>query len=115
MKILHAILSHGFYGSERYCIELATAQARAGHQVDVLGGFQPHIVHSHLNPAARRVGRVAQRLGILHVATLHIDYEAREHGGCDGLIAIASWQRARIGADFHGEAAVIWNWLPAAV
>src|SRR5215468_2639470 len=36
MKILHAILSEGFYGSERYCIELATAQARAGHDVEVL-------------------------------------------------------------------------------
>jgi glycosyltransferase involved in cell wall biosynthesis len=169
MKILHAILSRGFYGSERYCIELATAQARGGHQVEVLvedggsdcarvfrheieaaradiaaeqtagtialvvipkrmpawlhrpfarrvlGRFGPDIVHSHLNPAARRVGRVAQTLGIAHVATLHIDYEAREHASCDGLIAIASWQRARIGAEFRGHAVVIWNWLPAAV
>jgi glycosyltransferase involved in cell wall biosynthesis len=36
MKILHAILSLGFYGSERYCIELAVAQARARHDVVVL-------------------------------------------------------------------------------
>ena len=36
MRILHAILSHGFYGSERYCVELATAQARAGHEVALL-------------------------------------------------------------------------------
>jgi glycosyltransferase involved in cell wall biosynthesis len=169
MKILHAILSRGFYGSERYCIELAAAQARGGHQVEVLvedsgsdcarifrheieaaradiaaeqsagmialavmpkrmpawmhrpfarralGRFRPDIVHSHLNPAARRVGRVAQTLGIAHVATLHIDYEPREHAACDGLIAIAAWQRARIGAEFRGQVAVIWNWLPAAV
>lgn len=36
MKILHAILSQGFYGSERYCVELASAQARAGHEVALL-------------------------------------------------------------------------------
>src|SRR5262249_5976025 len=111
MRVLHAVLSDGFYGSERYCIELATAQARAGHQVEVLttdgasdcarifrrevtatattigtggdgrigltvipkwapiwlhrslagrtiGRFKPDLVHSHLNPAGRRVGRV---------------------------------------------------------
>src|SRR5215470_2749523 len=168
MKILHAILSEGFYGSERYCIELATAQARAGHQVEVLiaddssdcarifrreiaatmgaigpGGpgriglvvlpnwlptwlhrptaaralarFKPDLVHSHLNPAARRVGGVAQDRGIAHVATLHLDYEPREHASCDGLIAIASWQRERIGPEFRGHAAVIWNWLPVAM
>ena len=36
MRILHAILSGGFYGSERYCVDLAIAQARAGHDVIVL-------------------------------------------------------------------------------
>src|SRR5262249_53671036 len=76
---------------------------------------RPDLVHTHLNPAARRVGRVAQKLGIPHGATLHIDYEPREHAVCDGLIAIASWQRARIGADFHCKTAVIWNWLPQSV
>jgi glycosyltransferase involved in cell wall biosynthesis len=168
MRILHAILSEAFYGSERYCIELATAQARAGHEVEVLiadgssdcakifrreigatsaaissagpgrialtviprwvptwlhrpiaaralGRFEPELVHTHLNPAGRRVGRVAQNRGIPHVATLHLDYEAREHTGCDGLIAIASWQRARIGPEFRGQCAVVWNWLPAAI
>src|SRR5262245_16741185 len=124
MKILHAILSEGFYGSERYCIELATAQARAGHDIRLLivndrsdcarafrreielatatiaqegtagaidlvvmpawlptvlhrlfarrvvARFAPDIVHSHLNPAARRVGSVAQRMGFPHVATI---------------------------------------------
>lgn len=169
MKILHAVLSEGFHGSERHCIELATAQARAGHEVTVLiqnGGsrcadafrreiatatdaiardrgpgrirlvvipravpaflhrplarralrrFAPDIVHTHLNPAARRVGRVARRDGIPHVATLHIRYEAREHADCDGLICGASWQRAEIGAEFHGKAVVVWAWLPASV
>jgi glycosyltransferase involved in cell wall biosynthesis len=168
MRILHAILSEGFYGSERYCIELATAQARAGHRVEVLiadgtsdcakifrreigatsaaigsagpgrialtiiprwvptwlhrpiaaralSRFKPELVHTHLNPAGRRVGRVAQDRGIPHVATLHLDYEAREHAGCDGLIAIASWQRVHIGPEFRGQCTVVWNWLPAAI
>jgi glycosyltransferase involved in cell wall biosynthesis len=168
MRILHAVLSEGFYGSERYCIELATAQARAGHQVEVLiadgtsdcakifrreigatnaaigsagpghialtviprwvptwlhrpiaaralGRFKPELVHTHLNPAGRRIGRVAQKLGIPHIATLHLAYESREHAGCDGLIAIASWQRAHIGPEFRGQCAVVWNWLPAAI
>ena len=36
MKILHAVLSEGFYGSERYCAELAASQARDGHDVEII-------------------------------------------------------------------------------
>jgi glycosyltransferase involved in cell wall biosynthesis len=36
MRILHSVLSDGFYGSERYCLELAIGQARAGHEVALL-------------------------------------------------------------------------------
>jgi glycosyltransferase involved in cell wall biosynthesis len=169
MKILHAILSDGFYGSERYCIEVATAQARAGHRVKVLVGnrdsdcarafrgeieaasaaiaseataggidlvaiaralptflhrivarrilsaFAPDIVHTHLNPAARRVGHVAQRLGIPHVATIHIRYETREHSACDGLICYTQWQRSEIGPEFRGETAIVPAWVAAAI
>jgi glycosyltransferase involved in cell wall biosynthesis len=169
MKILHTILSEGFYGSERWCIEMASAQARAGHAVRLLivndrsdcarafrrevelttatitragtagaidlvvmpgwlpvalhrpyarrvvAGFAPDIVHSHLNPAARRVGQVAQRMGFPHVATIHIRYDKREHSGCDGLICYAQWQKAEIGAEFHGEARVVTAWLPGAI
>ncbi len=169
MKILHAILSEGFYGSERWCIEMACAQARAGHRVRLLildarsdcarafrreiertagtiaqqgmsgaidlvvmpawlptmlhrafarravTRFGPDIVHSHLNPAARRVGQVAQRMGFPHVATIHIRYDKREHSGCDGLICSAHWQKAEIGPEFHGEARVVVAWLPVAI
>jgi glycosyltransferase involved in cell wall biosynthesis len=165
MKILHATLSGGFYGSERYCIDLATAQALAGHDVIVLvtggdtacaqqfrqliaeasGGsvhtgpvriveipptvpawlqrpvaaamlmrIRPDIVHTHLNPAARRIGRTAQRLGFPHVLTLHLDYDPREHAAIDGLVALSAKQREQI-QEFAGEIAVIWNWLPARV
>src|SRR5262249_22727161 len=169
MKILHAILSEGFYGSERWCIEMATAQARAGHAVKLLivndrsdcahafgreveqttatiakegtpgaielmtlqvwlptvlhrlfarrvvAAFAPDVVHSHLNPAARRVGQVAQRMGHPHVATIHIRYDKREHSGCDGLICSAHWQKAEIGPEFRGEARLVVAWLPAAI
>lgn len=36
MKILHSILSHEVYGSERFCAELAAAQAVGGDEVRVL-------------------------------------------------------------------------------
>jgi glycosyltransferase involved in cell wall biosynthesis len=164
MRILHAVLSEGFYGSERYCIELACEQARQGHEVEVvtlgahspctraaraalaelppdsqgrlglrtiprlcppflhrplmqlfLQRFRPEIVHTHLDPAARRIGRVAQRLGIPHVATLHLNFSPREYGACDGLILIANWQRQTLPPEFAGVAAVVHNWLPASV
>jgi glycosyltransferase involved in cell wall biosynthesis len=164
MKILHAILSGGFYGSERYCIDLAIAQAQAGNDVIVLvtGGqsecarqfrrsiaeasgpapgrlvrlvemppfvpawlqrpvaiamlmrIRPDIVHTHLNPAARRIGRTAQRLRIPHVLSLHLDYDLREHGTIDGLVALSGKQREQI-QNFAGEVATVWNWLPSRV
>jgi glycosyltransferase involved in cell wall biosynthesis len=167
MKILHAILGEGFYGSERYCVELATAQAERGHDVAIVirgrttrcarqfrsaiaaahvnepgsrGGlrliavpvslpallhrpvalaflrrFRPGVVHTHLNPAARRVGAVAQRIGIPHVATLHIRFDEREYGRCDGLICAAAWQQRTIPPEFHGLIRTIPAWLPVAV
>jgi len=166
LKILHAILSDGFYGSERYCIDLAIAQRHAGHQVGVLvadagsecarqfrnsiaaddgeatpngtvrliaiprrvpawlhrpaaalllARDRPEIVHTHLNPAARRIGAVAQRLGIPHVLTLHLDYDPREHAAIDGLVALHAKQRENIPQDFAGTVTVVWNWLPSRV
>ena len=164
MKILHAVLSQGFYGSERYCIDLAIAQARAGHSVAVIshggssrptqhfrkavaeasaGGlkgtirifaiplilpavlhrpvagailrrFAPDVVHTHLNPAARRIGRTAQSLRIPHVTTLHLNFDAPEHGACDGLILVNNFQRAWIPETFAGEITVAWTALPSA-
>lgn len=167
MKILHAIFGEQFYGSERHCIESATAQGQRGHEVTILirGGdsacaqrfdrmiraarldgprgpgtvrlvvmprwvpaalhrpvvramlqtSRPDIVHTHLNTATRRVGAAAQRIGIPHVATLHIRYDEREYGRCDGLICGASWQNTAIPADFPGLVTTIWAWLPVGV
>jgi glycosyltransferase involved in cell wall biosynthesis len=164
MKILHAILSRGFYGSERYCAELAAEQARGGHQVEVLiedatsdcaramhqaadlaasagkgtmrivtipgwlpsalhrpmarraiARFAPDVVHTHLTPAARRVGAAAQKLGVPHISTLLIHYNEREHAPCDGLIAVARSQLKLIPEKVHHKTAVIWPWLPTGV
>jgi glycosyltransferase involved in cell wall biosynthesis len=164
MKILHVVLSRGFYGSERYCGELAAEQAREGHDVEILiddgwsdcaremrkligranhlgGGtltltampqwlpkflhrpfarrvlrrFRPDVVHTHLNPAARRVGREAQRLGIPHVLTLHLGYDDNEHFGYSGLIALSDHQRQSVPEDFPGLTAVVWNWMSQTV
>jgi glycosyltransferase involved in cell wall biosynthesis len=154
MKILHAILTDTFYGSERYCAELAALQAASGHEVRILiatgtpdyrrnfispgvdlvalpawlpaflhrpyarrliGTFKPDIVHTHLDPAARRVGMVAERLGMPHVATLHLDYSHREHGTCDELICVAAWQRDSIPSTHNGSIQVVHNWLPVRV
>jgi glycosyltransferase involved in cell wall biosynthesis len=163
MKILHANLSRGFYGSERYCAELAAEQARDGNDVEVLihdswsacaremrksvalantvgAGtmriaiiprwapialhrwfarwaflrFRPDVVHTHRNPAARRIGKEAEALGIPHVATLHGAYDAFEVGNCDGLICVSAWQRTTI-ENFSGEVAVVHNWVPTAI
>jgi glycosyltransferase involved in cell wall biosynthesis len=162
LRVLHAVLSEGFYGSERYCGELALEQARRGHDVLIvtLGGtsdctralralaaqapaggrlrlvaipralpavlhrplarvfayrFRPQVVHTHLDPATRRIGGVARQLGIPHVATLHLNFSAPEYGACDGLICIADWQRKTLPADFAGAVAVVQNWLPVSV
>lgn len=166
LRILHSVLSGNFYGSERYCIDLAIAQARAGHDVVVLISdkrsecarqfqrsvaqaerqgtvagslriviipgalpawlqrpaawmtlrrFRPDVAHTHLNPAVRRVGRVAERMGILHVSTLLIHYNEREHAPCDGLIALTQRQLKLIPKEVHHKVGVIWPWLPATV
>jgi glycosyltransferase involved in cell wall biosynthesis len=77
--------------------------------------IRPDIVHSHLNPAARRVGQVATRMRIPHVATLHLGYAPHEHGDCDGLIALNRQQREHVAPAFNGSVAVVWNWLSPTV
>ena len=72
---------------------------------------QPDVVHTHLTPAARRVGRTAQSLGIPHVTTLHLTFEPSEIGDTDGVVALSQNQRDTIPDNYAGEIATIWNWL----
>jgi glycosyltransferase involved in cell wall biosynthesis len=78
----------------------------------MLRDFAPALVHTHLDPAARRVGRVARKLAIPHVATLHLGYNHAEYSECDGLICIAAWQLASVPPTHRGDVVLIRNWLP---
>lgn len=70
MRILHSVLTEGFYGSEHYCIELACEQARRGHDVQVL-------IYNPRSDCARAMQRY--RAGVLAA------------GHRLGLIIIPSW------------------------
>ena len=88
MKILHAVLSQGFYGSERYCGELAAEQARDGHDVEVL-------IHDEWSDCAREMRKLigaSQQRRRRHDAP-HRDSRAGRRRGC-----IARCRAARCGA-----------------
>jgi glycosyltransferase involved in cell wall biosynthesis len=54
MKIVHLLLTHSFAGTERYVVELANAQALAGHDVTVI---------LHQRAAEQRTNAIAHRFG----------------------------------------------------
>ncbi|GAB3603030.1 hypothetical protein GCM10027411_12210 [Microbacterium aureliae] len=68
-RIVHAIRSDGFSGVERYVVQLATAQAQAGHTVTVIGG-DPHRMRDALKTSgiphhpARTTLQVARALRV---------------------------------------------------
>lgn len=80
-----------------------------------LRGFTPDMLHSHLGGAHRLGGWLGKVLKVPHVGTIHLRYKPKEHGLCNGLVAIARWQLAEIPAQYRGRVVVIWNWLPQAV
>ena len=87
MKILHAVLSQGFYGSERYCAELAAEQARDGHDVEVL-------IHGAWSDCAREMRKSVALANTVGAGT----HAAHGHSvvGADG-VCIACWRAARCG------------------
>ncbi len=152
MKILHAIFSTDFAGSENNCAQLAMLQYQAGHDIRVvikgrnpkqverfrqliapdqlivipaawpslLDGillkrivkkFKPQVIHTHLGRATKRLSKVAHALKIPHVASLHLKYEPKVYGACNGLVCVAGWQRASL-ASYAGKVAVVRNWVP---
>ncbi|RYG58347.1 MAG: glycosyltransferase [Alphaproteobacteria bacterium] len=80
----------------------------------VLRGFEPDIVHTHLGRATRRMQPAAKKAKVPHVASLHLNYEPKVYGACDGLVCVAGWQEATL-AGYAGEHAVVRNWVPARV
>ncbi len=152
MRILHAIFTRDFAGSENNCAQLSALQAAAGDEVRVvikgknpkqvarfrnvvgpghlvvlpgwwpslldawlirrvLQGFSPDVVHTHLGRATRRVGKVARKMKIPHVASLHLNYEPKVYGGCDGLVCVAGWQVPTL-KEYRGKYALVRNWVP---
>lgn len=77
----------------------------------VANGFAPEVFHTHLGRATKRVAKVAKRMKVPQVATLHLRYQPL-YGACDGLVCIADWQRAEIPAGYTGVVATVWNWVP---
>lgn len=81
--------------------------------------LRPDILHSHLGHAGFRAGLLAwlrrhlpgtRRFLPPVVATLHRAWSARAYSRHDGLICIASWQRAEIPPSFRGLVETITNW-----
>ncbi len=94
MRIVHLILTRRFAGSERYAVELANAQAQAGHEVTmvlrrVATEDRPDAIAHRLDPAVR-----VEVVGLLSpvwqarriVRRLHPDVaHAHLSGGCRAL------------------------------
>lgn len=77
---------------------------------NLIGGFAPDVVHTHLGRANVKVGRIARALKLPWVVTLHLRWKLAEMEGADALVCIARWQKQDIPHDFLGVQAVIWNW-----
>lgn len=77
----------------------------------VVKGFEPDVVHTHLGRATRRMRPVAKKMRVPHVASLHLNYEPKVYGGCDGLVCVAGWQEPTLNG-YAGEHAVVRNWVP---
>ncbi len=89
MKILHAVLSQGFYGSERYCAELAASQARDGHDVEI-------IVHGAWSDCAREMRKAVALANTVGAGTLRLIDNSRH--GCPRFMHRRSW---RVGVCDH--------------
>lgn len=97
MRIVHLILTRRFAGSERYAVELANAQAQAGHEVSmvlrrVATEDRPDAISHRLDPAVR-----VKAVGLLSpvwqarriVRRLHPDVaHAHLSGGCRALLGL---------------------------
>ncbi|MDD9912462.1 MAG: glycosyltransferase [Alphaproteobacteria bacterium] len=72
--------------------------------------FEPDIIHTHLGKAARLMGEMRPKCPT--VATLHIDYKAKNYEKLDGLIAINPKQKKQAKKEqYQGEIAEIQGYL----
>lgn len=77
---------------------------------NLVRGFAPDVIHTHLGRANIKLGRIAKALGIAWVVTLHLRWKETEMRGADALICIARWQKQDIPHGYPGVEAVVWNW-----
>jgi len=140
MRILHLCFTRSLYGSERYCADLASRQAAAGHEVHVglakgsripallrgprahalglwgrtlgFGGFVRRLAPDIVHAHLSAACKAAARLSTpKRVATLQIRYKPHQHGRLDGLIALTQTEAARV-TGYGGVLRPVWNWLP---
>lgn len=71
--------------------------------------LQPDIIHCHLKAAAKAVKGLSSSAS--KVATLHIDYDPRQHDHMDALIAITPHQQQRVRARSSVASVQIDNWV----
>lgn len=57
---------------------------------DVITGWQPDVIHTHLRRGTRYVTQLER--GVAHVATLHIDLNGPHYLGAHALCCISPWQ-----------------------
>jgi glycosyltransferase involved in cell wall biosynthesis len=61
------------------------------------------------------LGGAARALGIPAVATLHLQYKAKDYAHLNGLVCIANWQaQPTRAAGYAGKLTTVWNLLPPA-
>ena len=151
MRVLVALLSIGFAGTERHALELANAlshycdvalllreRPREAHQqaaydallrtiepglrvffasraIPVPGlwhallHFRPDLIHAHHERSARIASRYA--FGVPVLATVHMDYRARDFVRCRGLICLTEAEASALPHDYAGARFVIGNWV----
>ncbi|MFZ2619331.1 MAG: glycosyltransferase [Alphaproteobacteria bacterium] len=69
--------------------------------------FAPDVIHAHLGKAARLVGRAGFKVPT--VATLHLNYQAKNYSKLGGLIRMAEWQAADM-QSYAGLSTTIGGW-----
>lgn len=75
----------------------------------ILKKLQPDVIHCHLKAASKAVKGV--RSSAAKVATLHIDYDPKQHDHMDALIAITPQQLQRVQALSKVPGVHIANWV----
>lgn len=75
-------------------------------------GFEPNLLHSHLGRAHKLAQKVAAKLKLPHVGTMHLRYKPAEHERLDARIAIAGWQVDEVPEALRASTYVVRNPVP---